>query len=99
MAIARTAATAKAMSTMTAKARTTDATVTTSTTTDNSRERPRWDVSKIGQQTQQSDGVYLRSLPLLRPHVTRAPTANHRSADSAATVFVGIDGQAGTGGA
>ena len=102
MAMARTAATAtakakaKAMSTMTANARTTDAAAATSTTADKSREQLRWDVSKVGQQTQQLDRVYLRGLHLLRSHLMRAPTANHRHADSAATVFAEIVGQEGT---
>ena len=64
MAIDRTMATAKAMSTTMAIARTSVATAATSTAAANSRERQGRDVSKVGQQTQQPDRVYLRDLQL-----------------------------------
>ena len=41
----------------------------------------------VGQQTQQSDRVYLRGLQLRRPYLVRAPTANHRPAASSAAAF------------
>ena len=97
MAIERTAATAKAMSTTTDIARTSVATAATSTAAANSQERQR-DVSKIGQQTQQSDRVYLRDLQLRRPYLVRTPTANHRPAASAAAALAWDGQQAGTGG-
>jgi len=87
MAMGRTAATAKAMSTTTATARTSVAVAATSTAAANSRERQGRDVSKVGQQTQQSDRVYLRDLQLRRPYLVRAPTANPRPASSAAAEF------------
>ena len=87
MAIDRTAATAKAMSTTAAIVRTSVATAATSTAAANSRERQGRDVSKVGQQTQQSDRVYLRDLQLRRPYLVRAPTANRRPAASAAAEF------------
>ena len=44
-------------------------------------------MSKVGQQTQQSDRVYLRDLQLWRPYPVRSPTANPRPAASAAAEF------------
>ena len=102
MAMAGTAATSKAMFTMTAKARTMDAiaVTVTSTTAANLRERPGWDASKVGHQTQQSaEFAFVTSSSGGRKYLMRAPAANHRPAASAAAVFAGLDGQAGTGGA
>ena len=87
MAMDRTVATAKAMSTTTAIAWTSVATAATSTVAANSRERQGRGVSKVGQQTQQSDRVYLRDLQLRRLHLVRAPTANRRPAASAVAEF------------
>ena len=44
-------------------------------------------MSKVGQQTPQSDRVYLRDLQLRRPYLVRARTADRRPVASTAVEF------------